>query len=70
MRKVTRKGKINGFEVSYTWLCWEQFFSMFHICFMNKGISLNLDLMLSGNYVMIMLMFIYVYMYLCIYVVI
>jgi len=32
---------------------------------MDKGISLNLDLMVSGNYVviMIMLMFIYVYMY-------
>ena len=34
---------------------------------MNKGNSLNLDLMVSGNYVMIMimLMFIYVYMYVC-----
>ena len=47
------------------WLCWEQLFSM--LC-MNKGSSLNLDLMLSGNYVMtlIMLMFIYVYMYVCV----
>ena len=34
---------------------------------MNKGSSLNLDLMLSSNYfmIMIMLMFIYVYMYVC-----
>ena len=36
----------------------------------DKGISLNLDLMVSGTYVltMIMLTSIYVYMYVCMYV--
>jgi len=36
----------------------------------DKGSYLNLDLMISSNYVviMIMLMFIYVYMYVCMYV--
>ena len=48
-------------------LCWELLFSMLCMCLINKGISLNLDLMLSGNYVMIMimLMFIYVFMNVC-----
>ena len=34
---------------------------------MDKGCSLNLDLMISGNYVVIMIMLIslYVYMYVC-----
>jgi len=43
------------------WLCWERL-----LC-MDKGSSLNLDLMVSSNYVliMIMLMSIYVYMYAC-----
>ena len=49
------------------WRCWEQFFSMLCMLCMNKGISLNLDLTLSGNYVMnvITIMFIYVCMYVC-----
>ena len=49
------------------WLFWELLFSMLRICCITKGISLNLHLMLSGNYVMIMimLMFIYVYMNVC-----
>ena len=49
------------------WIFSELLFSMLHMCFMNKGISLNLDLMLFGNYfvIMIMLKFIYVYMYVC-----
>jgi len=48
-------------------ICWELLFSMLHMCCMNKGISLNLYLMLSSNYVMIViiLMFIYVYMNVC-----
>jgi len=64
MRKVTGKGKVNGFEASYALV---MLGSMLCMCCMNKGISLNLDLMLSSNYVMIMimLMFIYVYMNVC-----
>lgn len=52
------------------WICWELLFSMLRMHYMHKGSSLNVDLMLSGNYVMtvIMLMFIYVYMYVCMYV--
>ena len=54
------------------WLCWEWSFSMLCMFYMNKGSSLNLDLMIFGNYVVIMfvLMFLYVhvYMYVCMYV--
>lgn len=48
-------------------LCRELFFSMLHMCCTHKGSSLNLNLMLSSNYVliMIMMMFICVYMYVC-----
>lgn len=48
-------------------LCWEIFFSMLHMHCTNKGISLNLDLMIFGNYVAIMIvsMYIYIYMYVC-----
>jgi len=49
------------------WLCWELLFSMLPMCFMNKGISLNLDLMLSGNYVMIMIMLMFIYVYMNVY---
>ena len=47
------------------WLCWELLFSMWRMCCMHKGSSINLDLMISSNYVviMIMLMSICVYMY-------
>ena len=47
------------------WLCWELFFSMLCMLSIDKGSSLNLDLMISSNYVviMIMMMSIYVYMY-------
>ena len=40
---------------------------MLYMMCTDKGSSLNLDLMISGNYVviMIMLMSIYVYMYVC-----
>ena len=46
------------------WLSWELLFLMF--C-MDKGSSLNLDLMIYGSYVVIMIMFMYihVYMYVC-----
>jgi len=46
-------------------LCWELLFSMLRMCCMHKGRSLNLDLMISSNYVVIMiiLMSIYLYMY-------
>ena len=49
------------------WLCWELLFSKLCMFCMNKGSSLNLDLMLSGNYdvIMIMLMF-YVYICVCV----
>lgn len=49
------------------WLCWERLFPMLCMLCMNKGSSLNLDLMLLGNYfmIMILLMFKYVYMYVC-----
>ena len=49
------------------WICWELFFSMLRMCNTQKGSSLNLDLVLSCNYVMIMimLMFIYIWMYVC-----
>ena len=50
------------------WLCWELLFSMLCMLWTDKWISLNLDLLLFGNYVMIMIMLIsiYVYMYVCI----
>ena len=48
------------------WLCWELLFSLLHICCMNKGSYLNLEHMLSGNYVMIMSMLMFIYV--CIYV--
>ena len=53
-----------------SWLYWELLFSMLCMVRTDKGSSLNLDLMLSGNYVMIMtmLMFLYVHMYVCMYV--
>jgi len=53
------------------WLCFELFFLMLCMCCTHKGSSLNLDLMISGNYIMIMimLMFIYACMYVCMYVV-
>jgi len=44
---------------------------MLHMCCMRKGSSLNLDIMIFGNYVviMIMLMSICVYMCVCMYVI-
>ena len=52
-------------------LWWEQLYSIFCKLCIDKGVSLNLDLMVHGNYVvfMIMLMSIYVYMYACMYVI-
>ena len=49
------------------WLCWELLFLMLCMLCMDKGSSLNLDLMIFSSYVaiMIMLMTIYVYMYVC-----
>ena len=54
------------------WLCWEPLFLMLHMCCKHKGSYLNLDLMLSANYVMIMIMmmFIHVYMYVGMYVIV
>jgi len=46
-------------------LCWEQLFSM--LC-MNKGSSLNLEIMLSGNYGKIIIMLMFIYVYTCVYV--
>ena len=53
------------------WLCWEILFSMLCMLCTNNGSSLNLDLMISGNYVVIMSVsiYIYVYMYVCRYVI-
>ena len=36
---------------------------------MDKGISLNLDLMIFGNCIVIMIMLMSIYMYICMYVV-
>ena len=47
-------------------ICWELLFSMFRMCSMNRGISLSLDLMLSGNYVMIMIMLMFIYICMCV----
>ena len=49
------------------WLFWELLFSMLCMVSIDKGSYLNLDLMLSSNYVviMIMLMFIHVGVYVC-----
>lgn len=49
------------------WICWELLFSMFFMLCMDKGISLNLNLTISSNYVvfMIMIISIYVCMYVC-----
>jgi len=43
------------------WLCWEGLFSMWCMVRIDKASSLNLDLMLSGNYVMIMIMLMFIY---------
>ena len=50
------------------WLCQELSFSMLCMLCTDKGSTLNLDLMIFGNYVVIMitLMSIYVYLYVCI----
>ena len=50
-----------------TWLSWELFFSMLCMMCMDKGSSLNLDLMIYDNYVMIMIMLmsISIYMDIC-----
>ena len=48
------------------WLCWEWLFSMLCTVCIDKGISLNLDLMISGNYVMIMIMFMFIYVCMCV----
>ena len=52
------------------WLCWELLFSMLCVSCIGKGSSHDLDVIISGNYVLIMIMltFIYVYMYVCMYV--
>ena len=49
------------------WLCWELLLTMLYMLCMDKWSSLNIDLLISSNYVviMIMLMSIYVYMYVC-----
>ena len=51
------------------WLCWDCC-SQYYTCCMNKGSTLNLDLIISGNFVVIMIMLriIYVYMWVCMYV--
>ena len=55
-----------------SWIFWELLFSMLCMVRTDKGSSINLDLMLYGNYVMIMTMlkFLYVCMYVCMYVVV
>jgi hypothetical protein len=65
--KGNRKGKVNDLRCQMPWLCWELLFSMLCMLCMNKGSSLNLDLMISGNYVMIMIMLM-LYIYICMYV--
>jgi len=49
------------------WLCWKPLFSMLCMVCTDKGSSLNLELMLSNNYVMIMTMMVFIYacMYVC-----
>ena len=49
------------------WLCWELLFSMLCMLCTDKGSSLNIELMIYGNYVVIMIILtsIYVYMYVC-----
>lgn len=66
--KGNKKGKVNGLKVHMPSLSWELLFSMLCLLCMNKGSSLNIGLMLYGNYaiIMITLIFIYVYMYVCI----
>lgn len=63
MRKVIKKGKANGFEVSDNLAMLGTMFSMFCIMCTNKGIFINLNLIIFSNYVVIgiMLMFICVY---------
>jgi len=50
------------------WLCWGLLLSMLCMSCIDKRNSLNLDLMISRNYVAIMIMLMppYVYMYACI----
>ena len=49
-------------------LCWELLLSILCMLCMDKGISLNLNIMIFGNHVVIMIMSIYVYMHACLYV--
>lgn len=49
------------------WLCLELLFSILCMCCMDKGSSLNLDLMISGNYIMIIIMLMSIYEYMCVY---
>lgn len=50
------------------WLCWELLFSMLCMHCMNKGSSLNLDLMISSNYIVIMITLMSICVYQCMYV--
>jgi len=43
------------------WLCWELLFSMLRISCTHKGRSLNLDIMIFGNYVVIMIVLMFIY---------
>lgn len=43
------------------WLCWEQLFSVLCMVCIDKGSSLNLELMLSNCYVIIMIMMMFIY---------
>lgn len=67
MRKVIEKVKQMDLRCQIPLVCWELFFLMLCMLLMDKGSSINLDLMLLSNYVVIMIimMSIYVYMYAC-----
>lgn len=47
------------------WINWEVLFSMLCMLCMDKGSSLNVDLMISGNYVVITIMLMSIYVYIC-----
>jgi len=68
MRKVAKKGKVKGFEGLYAFPTLGTV--VLNVCMMctNKVSSLNLELMISGNYVVIMIMLMYIYLYTCMYV--
>jgi len=68
MKKVIRKGKVNGLEASDALAMLGTMFAMLCILCTDKGSYINLDLMISGDCVVIMIMIMIMIMMMSIYV--